>query len=92
MKNQFKGFTLIELLVVIGIIGLLATIITMNVQSARQKAVAANAGLILFRSRRRWRPIMTPIKLIPAPVTPGGGPALLLALTMFMGPTAGFPI
>ena len=33
-----KGFTLIELLVVIGIISLLATIITLNVQSARQKA------------------------------------------------------
>ena len=41
MKNQFKGFTLIELLVVIGTIGLLATIITMNVQSARQKGRCA---------------------------------------------------
>ena len=38
IPNTKSGFTLIELLVVVGIIVLLATIITMNVQSARQKA------------------------------------------------------
>ena len=91
--NTKSGFTLIELLVVIGIIGLLATIITMNVQSARQKArCGGNAGLILFRSKRRLRHIMTPTRPIPTPTGLGGGRVLLTALTMFMGQTAGFPI
>jgi len=39
--KKSKGFTLIELLVVIGIFGLLAIIITMNVQSVSQKARCA---------------------------------------------------
>lgn len=38
LKQKEKGFTLIELLVVAGIIGLLATLITINIQSVRQKA------------------------------------------------------
>ena len=43
MNHRNKGFTLIELLVVIAIIGLLATIATNAVQSAREKAKIARA-------------------------------------------------
>src|SRR3989344_2054310 len=38
LKNKQKGFTLLELLVVIGIIGLLASIIVVNLTGARRRA------------------------------------------------------
>ena len=41
MTKNKRGFTLIELLVVIGIISILATFVTINVQSSRQKARCA---------------------------------------------------
>lgn len=38
LKNKKKGFTLIELLIVVSIIGLLSSIVIVNVNSARDKA------------------------------------------------------
>jgi len=39
-----KGFTLVELLVVIGIVGLLSSIILLNLRDAREKSRVASAG------------------------------------------------
>jgi prepilin-type N-terminal cleavage/methylation domain-containing protein len=47
-----KGFTLIELMIVIAIVGILSSVIIINLNSARQKATDANTKIELSSVRR----------------------------------------
>lgn len=56
--DKNRGFTLVELLVVIAIIGLLSSIVLVNVKSARDKANVARAKsevLELYKSLLRYK-------------------------------------
>ena len=92
MKNQFKGFTLIELLVVIGIIGLLATIITMNVQSARQKARCGKRRADIVSLQAPLEAYYDVNKAYPNTGSWWGTCRVIMAHTMSLALMAGFPI
>ncbi len=51
MKNNQKGFTLLELLVVVAIIGLLATVVVVSLNSARGKGGDAGVKTNLLNIR-----------------------------------------
>ena len=52
MKNS-KGFTLIELVVVIVILGLLATVVTLNVMPSQDRAMVENMAMVYDEVRDR---------------------------------------
>ena len=52
INNTKKGFTLIELLVVVAIIGLLASVILVNISVAREKAQYARAKIDIDQLRK----------------------------------------
>ena len=64
MKQRFKGFSLIEILIVVGIVGVLSTLVVLNVVRARSTAnesTAINTMRTIATQAESFRVVQTPI-------------------------------
>jgi|694.fasta_scaffold07916_16 prepilin-type N-terminal cleavage/methylation domain-containing protein len=91
MKKLQKGFTLIELLVVIAIIGILASVVLVNVNNARNRGRAASvqSSLSALRGIMELEGYAQDTNTYSNPLTAGGKIAQLRATLIANGETVG---
>ena len=82
MKNKkfLTGFTLIELLVAIAIIGLLSTLLFVNIREARERAKAAQAVSFADQLRKATELYWVDMEFYPPDVSRGWDPGLTQSL------------